>query len=177
MVKTLIVVDMQYDFVTGSLGTTEAQQIVPTVKEILREANERGDRIYFTQDTHAENYLETQEGKYLPIPHCVAGTSGWNIIEEISGYITPENTYTKRTFGSLKLTHNASFADMDEIILVGVCTDICVISNALILKAAFPEVPITIYENACAGTTSEAHEAALQTAKSCQVNVKTYKSS
>lgn len=175
MVKALIVIDMQNDFVSGSLGTTEAQRIVPTIQEILREANEHGDRIYFTQDTHAENYLETQEGKYLPVPHCVAGTPGWNILEELSSYSTPENTYTKRTFGSLKLAHNASFADMDEIILVGVCTDICVISNALILKAAYPEVPITIYENACAGTTPEAHAAALQTGKSCQVNVKTYK--
>ena len=170
MRKILIVVDMQNDFIDGSLGTAEAQKIVPTVKDIIETFN--GD-VYFTRDTHDENYLITQEGKNLPVPHCIKGSYGW----EISSALNTENCrgiIDKPTFGYLPiadaLLENGE-DNISEITLIGLCTDICVISNAMILKAAFPETKISVIASACAGVTPESHLNALETMKMCQINV------
>ncbi len=165
MSKTLIVVDMQNDFITGSLGTQQAQAILPNVKQKIRQYQENNDEILFTRDTHQTDYLNTPEGKKLPVEHCIEGTEGWKIAE---GLEVPGCTYIdKPTFG---WTHwnERSF---DEIELIGLCTDICVVSNALILKATFPEVEITVDANCCAGVTPETHQAALETMKMCQIHV------
>lgn len=163
--KTLIVIDMQNDFVTGSLGTKEAQAIVPNVKKKIQEYVNRGDQIIFTRDTHYSNYLETQEGKMLPVEHCIYDTEGWEIVDELE---VMNCIYVNKTSfgwdGWLKLNY-------EEIELIGVCTDICVISNALILKAQFPEVKITVDASCCAGVTPGLHEAALKVMKSCQINM------
>ncbi|MEY8524439.1 cysteine hydrolase [bacterium 1XD8-76] len=165
MKKTLIVVDMQNDFIDGSLGTKEAQAIVGNVKKKIGEYQARGDEIIFTRDTHRENYLDTSEGKKLPVEHCICGTKGWEIAEglEVPGSICID----KPTFG---WTH-WNDRNFEEIELVGLCTDICVVSNALILKAMFPETEITVDASCCAGVTRETHEAALQTMKMCQIRV------
>ena len=163
--KTLIVIDMRNDFVTGSLGPKEAQAIVPNVKKKIQEYVNRGDQIIFTRDTHYSNYLETQEGKMLPVEHCIYDTEGWEIVDELE---VMNCIYVNKTSfgwdGWLKLNY-------EEIELIGVCTDICVISNALILKAQFPEVKITVDASCCAGVTPGLHEAALKVMKSCQINV------
>ncbi|MGN0402810.1 MAG: cysteine hydrolase family protein [Acetatifactor sp.] len=165
MKKTLIVVDMQNDFVDGSLGTGEARAIVSRVKEKIREYQTRGDEIIFTRDTHHENYLKTPEGRKLPVEHCIQGTHGWQIVEglEVPGAVCID----KPSFG---WTHWGD-RDFEEIELVGLCTDICVVSNALILKATFPEVEITVDASCCAGVTPATHQAALETMKMCQINV------
>ena len=163
--KTLIVVDMQNDFVTGSLGTKEAQAIIPTVRKKIQEYVNRGDQIIFTRDTHYSNYLDTHEGKMLPVEHCMYTTKGWQIVE---GLEVPGCKYIdKETFG----WNNWNDYDYEEIELIGVCSDICVISNALILKAQFPETKITVDASCCAGVTPELHEAALKVMRSCQINV------
>ena len=163
--KTLIVVDMQNDFIDGSLGTREAQAIVPKVKEKIKEYQERGNEIIFTRDTHQSDYLNTPEGKKLPVEHCIEGTEGWEIAE---GLEVPGCSYiNKPTFG---WTH-WSERNFEEIELCGLCTDICVVSNALILKAEFPDAEITVDATCCAGVTPESHEAALTTMKMCQIHV------
>lgn len=164
--KTLIVVDMQNDFIDGALGTQEAQAIVPNVKKKIEEYEASGDAIVFTKDTHYSNYLETNEGKHLPVEHCIEGTRGWEISSELncSGYPIVE----KETFGNI---YWKSFFNFEEVELVGLCTDICVVSNALILKAMYPEINITIDASCCAGVTPESHKAALTTMKMCQINV------
>lgn len=167
--KALIVVDMQNDFITGSLGTAEAQEIVSNVKKKIQEYQSRGDKIIFTRDTHYSNYLQTQEGKNLPVEHCIMGESGWNIAEGLDD--VPNCFYIdKETFGSNKLP---SFIDnrIKEIELVGLCTDICVISNAIILKAAFPETIIKVDASCCAGVTPESHQNALSSMKMCQIKI------
>lgn len=165
MRKTLIVVDMQNDFIDGSLGTKEAQAIVPGVKAKIQKYLERGDEIIFTRDTHQKDYLSTQEGRKLPVEHCIEGTKGWRIAE---GLEVPGCEYIdKPAFGWI----HWSGRHFEEIELVGLCTDICVVSNALILKAAFPEVEITVDAGCCAGVTPQTHRAALETMKMCQVNV------
>ena len=166
MSKVLIVIDMQNDFVTGSLGSKEAQAIVPKVKAKIREYADRGDRIIFTRDTHGENYLETSEGKKLPVKHCIKGTEGWQIVSELA--TEPCEYVDKPSFGWLAWD---DFKENDEIELVGVCTDICVVSNALILKAKYPDAAISVDASCCAGVTPEKHEAALETMKSCQLDV------
>ena len=164
--KTLIVIDMQNDFISGSLGTKEAQAIVPNVKKKIEEYYARGDEIIFTRDTHFDNYLETSEGKHLPIKHCIMGTHGWKIADDLE---VPNCRYiNKPTFGWLGWNMTNNF---EEIELVGLCTDICVVSNALILKAMFPEISITVDASCCAGVIPETHKAALQTMKMCQINV------
>ena len=164
--KTLIVVDMQNDFVDGTLGTKEAQVIVPNVKKKIEEYKARGDEIIFTRDTHKNDYLKTNEGKHLPVEHCIEGTHGW-IIADVVNY--PEYRHiNKRTFGYTFWEYEAGFEDIE---LVGLCTDICVVSNALILKAQFPEINITVDASCCAGVTPESHQAALTTMKMCQINV------
>ncbi|MBM6966516.1 cysteine hydrolase family protein [Massilimicrobiota timonensis] len=172
MKKTIIVVDMQNDFVTGSLGTKEACKTVPVIEKLLKE--NQGNQIIFTQDTHHEDYLSTSEGKMLPVEHCMKGTMGWEIIPELKEWTHQAIMVEKPTFGSLKLPQLISQNQPEQIILVGVCSDICVISNALILKAYFPETPIIVYENACAGVTPDKHQAAIETMKSCQIDVQTY---
>ena len=165
MTKTLIVVDMQNDFIDGALGTKEAQAIVPNVKKKIEEYKSRGDEIIFTRDTHEANYLETNEGKHLPVEHCIYGTHGW----EIADGLEVENCsyVNKPTFGWI----NWNTHSFKEVEIVGLCTDICVVSNALILKAMFPEINITVDVSCCAGVTPESHNAALTTMKMCQINV------
>ncbi|NLY44252.1 MAG: cysteine hydrolase [Clostridiaceae bacterium] len=173
MNKYLIVIDMQNDFITGSLGTKEAQLIVPKVVDKVREYKEKGYTIIFTQDTHNTDYLETQEGLNLPIPHCIKCTTGWQICNELLEFC--DEVYEKETFGSIhlvkKLTEINKDNPIDEIELCGLCTDICVISNALLIKAFLPEVKITVDASCCAGTTPESHKNALEVMKVCQVNI------
>ena len=168
--KTLIVIDMQNDFIDGALGTTEAQAIVPKVKKKIEEYWERCDQVIFTRDTHYDNYLRSLEGKHLPIEHCIVNTDGWKITTELQPYVS--KVATKHTFGC---NHwDIGYYDLkntESIELVGLCTDICVVSNALILKANFPETEITVDASCCAGTTPENHKAALQVMKCCQINV------
>ena len=180
MKRTLIVIDMQNDFIDGALGTPEAQAIVPNVKKKIEEYRAAGNEIIFTRDTHTEDYLETNEGKYLPVPHCIHGTEGWQIPAEID---IPECEHIdKPTFGWTYWTSTQSpyendedttyyFRDLDEIEIIGLCTDICVVSNALILKANYPWANITVDASCCAGVTPESHKAALTTMKMCQINV------
>ena len=165
--KTLIVIDMQNDFIDGALGTPEAVAIVPKVKKKIEEYRERGDKIVFTQDTHFEDYLGTLEGEKLPVPHCIKDTHGWQIADGL--YIEGESVIEKYQFGypawdDLLIWH-------DEMELVGLCSDICVISNALIMKAMTRIREITVDASCCAGTTPENHKAALQVMKCCQINV------
>ena len=169
--RALIVVDMQNDFIDGSLGTKEAQAILSNVKNKIEQYKENNDVIIFTRDTHNEDYLETQEGKNLPVKHCVKDTKGWEISKELltEGY----KVINKDTFGSLELVDylKQDYKEFDEIELVGLCTDICVISNALLLRAALYNTTINVVEKACAGVTKEKHLAALETMRSCQINV------
>ena len=164
MKKTLIVIDMQNDFIDGALGTKEAVSIVPAVRKKIEEYKMRGDEIIFTRDTHGENYLETSEGKNLPVVHCVKGTHGWEIADGL--YTQGAQIIDKPSFG---YTGWDSFR-FESIELVGLCTDICVVSNALILKAAFPEIPISVDPSCCAGVTPKTHEAALETMRCCQIH-------
>lgn len=175
MKDVLIVVDMQNDFIDGSLGTKEAQAIVGNVKNKIREYLDAGKPVIFTMDTHEENYLDTFEGKHLPVPHCIQKTHGWYVREELAEMLNPETDdftfITKPTFGSDLLidalldTHGESFE------FCGLCTDICVISNVLITKAYFDSNEIVVDSSCCAGVTPEKHEAALEVMRSCQVEV------
>lgn len=167
MKKTLIVVDMQNDFIDGSLGTKEAQAIVPNVRKKIQEYKERGDRIIFTRDTHQTDYLSTPEGKKLPVEHCIQGTKGWQIADGL--YVEGCRCIDKPTFGWTYWKEEEMDGDIE---MVGLCTDICVVSNALILKATFPEVNITVDASCCAGVTPETHKAALETMKMCQIDVR-----
>ncbi len=169
MKKLLVVVDMQNDFVTGTLGSEEAVKIIPMVKSKIEEYKSANQSIIFTRDTHFENYLETQEGEYLPVVHCVKGTEGHEIISELE--IKDCEIFDKPNFGSIELSKQISLSEYEEIELCGLCTDICVVSNAIILKAQLPETKITVDPKCCAGVTVESHNAALLTMKMCQVNV------
>ena len=175
MHKVLIVVDMQNDFINGSLGSPEAQAIVPYVEnKILEYLNhDTEDDIYFTRDTHGEYYLSTLEGKNLPVKHCTYGTYGWQIISELHEYGNRSDyIINKYTFGYDNWENVIGNSEnIESIELVGVCTDICVVSNALILKALYPEVEIIVDASCCAGTTPEAHQAALRVMQSCQIAV------
>ncbi|MBQ8995044.1 MAG: cysteine hydrolase [Oscillospiraceae bacterium] len=172
MRKLLIVVDMQNDFVDGALGTKEAEAIVPNVKKKILTYPE--ENVVVTLDTHDEDYLNTQEGKHLPVVHCVKGTEGWLLNPEIASVTTKAKVFEKPTFGSVRLAESlkqlTEWEDI-ELELVGLCTDICVVSNALLLKAEMPEVPITVDASCCAGVTPESHEHALNTMRACQINV------
>ena len=165
MKKTLIVVDMQKDFIDGALGTGEAVAIVGNVKKKIAEYRANGDEIIFTRDTHQPGYLETNEGKHLPVLHCIEGTPGWEIYEGLT--VEGDMVVNKPTFGFLGW---AGYA-FEEVELVGLCTDICVVSNALILKATYPEITVKVDATCCAGVTPESHVAALATMKMCQVEV------
>lgn len=169
--KLLVVVDMQNDFVSGALGTREAADIVPYVVGKVVEAVNAGETVVFTQDTHNQDYLNTQEGRNLPVPHCVKGTEGWQIISQLQEYTVGRVCVEKPTFGSTALAHLAAQGGYDEIELVGLCTDICVISNAMLLKAALPEAKITVDSSCCAGVTPASHQNALGAMKMCQIAV------
>ena len=169
MTKLWTVVDMQNDFVDGSLGTKEAEGIVAHVKAKVEQYQEQGDTVIFTRDTHTEAYLDTQEGKKLPVVHCVKGTKGWEIIDCLQPYV--QTVFDKPTFGSVQLAHVVARGGYEQIELVGLCTDICVVSNALLLKAALPEIQICVDSACCAGVTPASHEAALTTMKMCQIEV------
>lgn len=170
MKSLLVVVDMQKDFIDGSLGTGEAVKIVGNVAEKIRGAKAEGTDVVFTYDTHLENYLETQEGKKLPVVHCVKGTPGWELDEALQEF--EGKTFEKPTFGSRELAQWAADEGYDRIELVGLCTDICVISNALLLKAYLPESVIAVDASCCAGVTPESHKNALEAMKMCQIEVK-----
>ena len=166
--KLLVVIDMQKDFITGPLGNDECRAIVPNVIEKIKSAKENGVVTICTMDTHDENYLKTQEGKHLPVKHCITGTDGWQLIPEIP---TPINKIEKPTFGSITLANTIKDLGVTEVELIGVCTDICVISNAFVIKAVNPEVTITVDASCCAGVTPESHINALQAMKACQINI------
>lgn len=175
MKKCLIIVDMQNDFIDGSLSNKSAQDIIPAILEELRTGGY--EHIVFTRDTHTKNYLNTPEGKRLPVEHCIMGTEGWElnqeILEDACFGCDSISFFDKPTFGSLGLlSHIQSQGDFDEVVVCGTCTDICVVSNVLILKTMKPDLNITVLGDACAGLTPEKHQAALEVMKSCQINVK-----
>lgn len=175
--KILAVIDMQNDFISGSLGTKEAQLILPKVCEKIKLAKLDGKQIYFTRDTHQENYMETQEGKHLPVSHCIYGTDGWNLAKEIADLVETEDAvWDKNTFGSKELAkfflQEHEKEPIEEIELIGLCTDICVISNALLWKAFLPEVSICVDSACCAGVTPESHTNALAAMKICQIEIR-----
>lgn len=165
MKRTLIVVDMQNDFISMALGTAEAVAILPRVREKIRQYAERGDEIIFTRDTHGEDYLDTPEGKKLPIKHCIRGSAGWQIADGL--YVDGCRVIDKPNFGW------TGWADLkiEQVELVGLCTDICVVSNALIIKATFPDARVSVDASCCAGVTPESHDAAITTMKMCQIEV------
>ena len=168
--KLLIVIDMQNDFIDGSLGTKEAVEIVPEVVKKIASVRAAGDTVVFTRDTHQSNYLQTQEGKNLPVLHCVEGSDGWQISSKLE--VGESLIFDKPSFGSLELAdYIATLCDLKEIELVGLCTGICVISNAFILKAKLPEVKITVDASCCACVTPESHKTAISAMKLCQINV------
>ncbi len=168
--KLLVVVDMQIDFVNGSLGSKEAEAIVGNVKNKIEQCKSEGWEIVFTRDTHPVEYLQTQEGKYLPVEHCIKDTEGWEIIPELRTYV--EHVIDKPTFGSTELVKYVGEENAECVELIGLCTDICVVSNALLLKANYPEMSISVDASCCAGVTVESHEAALMTMKMCQIQVR-----
>lgn len=165
MKKTLIVVDMQNDFIDMALGTKEAVAIVPKVKEKIQEYVQNGDEIIFTRDTHTENYLQTPEGKKLPVEHCIQRTKGWQIAEEL--YVEGCKIIDKPNFGWPHWNEE----HLEDVEIIGLCTDICVVSNALIIKATFPDANVKVDSNCCAGVTVETHEAALKTMAMCQIEI------
>ena len=173
MKKFLVAVDLQKDFVDGALGTAEAVQIVPRVVDKI---NSFDGEIIVTYDTHSDNYMETSEGKKLPVPHCIKGTDGWALERAVNTALNGKSftALEKPTFGSVelpKVIRELAGNEEFSVELIGLCTDICVVSNALLLKAHFPEVPISVDSGCCAGVTVESHNAALQTMKMCQIDI------
>jgi nicotinamidase-related amidase len=189
--KVLIVVDMQKDFVDGSLGTKEAQAIVPLVAETIKQMADKNTVCIFTKDTHDDDYMDTQEGKNLPVLHCIRGTAGHSIVDEVfeayscKDYKDPWEVYPlavtnplrveKPTFGSIELQDVLytmdSMEPIEEITLMGLCTGICVMSNAILAKATLPEVPVNVVADCCACVTPESHKTALEAMKLCQINI------
>ncbi len=191
--KILVVVDMQKDFVDGSLGTPEAQKIVPLVAETIEQMADPNTLVIFTKDTHPENYMETLEGKNLPVPHCIKGTAGHSIVDEVfNAYVNVIDKYKdayvaypmtdmnpirieKPTFGSIDFQNVLYTIDdiekIEEITLMGLCTGICVMSNAILAKATLPEVPVNVIADCCACVTPKSHKTALEAMKLCQINI------
>ena len=171
MRKVIVVVDMQNDFVDGSLGTAEAQAMLPRlVKKLSEERASDAADFVFTMDTHPAEYLQTAEGKKLPVEHCIKGSPGWKIVPQLQPFAAAARAVVEKpTFGSAELPKLA--ADYDEIELIGLCTDICVISNALLLKAFYPEKQICVDAACCAGVTQESHKNALAAMKMCQIDI------
>jgi len=170
MKEILIVVDMQNDFIDGALGSREAQAILPNVRALLEDF---AGEVFFTRDTHGEGYEDTQEGCKLPVRHCMQGTHGWQIAKSLLPYVKAENIFDKPTFGSRTLAEYLCLQHEREAIgritLVGLCTDICVISNAMLLKAFLPEVEIAVRASCCAGVTPQSHQNALDAMRACQI--------
>jgi len=170
--KILVVVDAQNDFITGALGNKECDVATNVIADEIRSG--KYDDVIFTRDTHDENYLNTQEGKKLPVPHCIRDTEGWQIRSELDALRKTE-PIDKETFGSTTLAGELQMLDEDQgiesITFVGLCTDICVISNALLVKASLPEVPIIVDAKCCAGVTPESHENALKAMEACQIQI------
>ena len=171
--KLLVIVDMQNDFITGALANIEGQKIVPGIVELIK--NFDGD-IIVTRDTHHENYLDTQEGKRLPVVHCIENTEGWKIVPEIQEALDakPESTVTyidKPTFGSIALGERVARKLYDKVELCGVCTDICVISNAMVIKACAIETNVAVHKDLCAGVTPDTHKTALDAMAGCQIDI------
>ena len=171
MKNYLVVIDMQNDFVTGALGTPEAVAILPRVKSIVDSFD---GEIVYTRDTHADDYLTTREGRHLPVKHCIYGSDGWQIVP--GTYKEGCKVFDKPTFGSIDLTDYLAKENVREeigsVTLIGVCTDICVVSNAMLIKARFPEIDVIVDSSACAGVTPDTHNAALTTMKMCQIIIK-----
>ena len=178
MKKITVVIDMQNDFLTGALANPDAVNIIPSVLEQIKSA----DYVMYTRDTHSENYLETQEGKNLPVPHCVIGTHGWQIVDELDpnniADIKMWHIVNKPTFGYVNIWMDMYFDDLVnwngedvEVTFCGTCTDICVVSNAMIVKSLYPELVVNVKADACAGLTPEKHNAALDVMSSCQINI------
>ena len=178
MKKITVVIDMQNDFLTGALANPDAVNIIPSVLEQIKSA----DYVMYTRDTHSENYLETQEGKNLPVPHCVVGTHGWQIVDELDpnniADIKMWHIVNKPTFGDVNIWMDMYFADLVnwngedvEVTFCGTCTDICVVSNAMIVKSLYPEMVVNVKADACAGLTPEKHQSALDVMSSCQINI------
>ena len=178
MKKITIVIDMQNDFLTGSLANPDAVSIIPSVLDQIKNS----DYVMYTRDTHSENYLDTQEGKNLPVPHCIEGTQGWQIVDDLA----PQNItdikmwhiVNKPTFGDVNIWMDMYFADLVnwngdgvEVTFCGTCTDICVVSNAKIVKSLYPELVVNVKADACAGLTPEKHKSALDVMSSCQINI------
>jgi len=169
--KILIAVDLQNDFITGALGTGEAVEMLPRA---VRKIKEFDGPVIFTMDTHGENYLETAEGRKLPVTHCVKNTEGWQLAPEIKALVGDNRVVEKPTFGSMELpglVMEFCRDELPEIEIIGICTDICVISNAMILKAAFPEASITVDSSCCAGVAPESHQRALGAMGACQIDI------
>ena len=175
MKKALIVIDMQNDFIDGSLGTKEASQIV---ERVVNKIKSNKGRVYLmaTRDTHENDYLSTQEGERLPVEHCIRQTAGWQIEKRVAAALGEDTpVIDKPTFGSVELAQKiASLPEIEEVELVGLCTDICVISNALLIKAFLPEVKVSVDAACCAGVTPQSHENALEAMRVCQIEIKTY---
>ena len=167
--EVLVVVDMQKDFIDGALGTKEAEDIVENVAEKIRSFD---GEIVFTRDTHTEKYMETQEGRKLPVPHCIRGSEGWQLDQRLKALCTSDcKVFDKPTFGSVELAEYLRKQAPEKITLIGLCTDICVISNAIMLKAFLTETEIAVVESCCAGVTPESHKNALEAMKMCQITV------
>lgn len=171
--KVYCVIDMQNDFIDMALGTKEAQAIVDPMAEFLQARDRENTIVFATRDTHHDNYMDTNEGKHLPVPHCIEGTKGWKINKKITAAIENAAVINKPNFGIAADTWKKYLKDIDvtEIELMGLCTDICVISNALALKTAFPEIPVRVRKDLCAAVTPETHEAAIKTMGMCQVDI------
>ena len=168
MGKILVVVDMQRDFIDGSLGTAEAVAVLPYVREKVASFD---GKVLFTRDTHGADYMETEEGWHLPVPHCIKGTDGWQIHPDLDA-LRVTVPIDKPTFGSVALVDVLrEEKDVEEIVFLGLCTDICVISNAMLVKAYFPEIPLTVDARGCAGVSPESHERALAAMEVCQIKI------
>lgn len=180
MSKLLLVIDMQNDFIDGVLGNAECQAIVPKVIARMKQAHEDGWKILCTADTHEQDYLQTGEGTRLPVAHCIRGTHGAELIEDIkllertfsAQTFLPEHPYEKPAFGSSALSRTLKAYDFDEIEIVGVCTDICVLSNAIILRSDHPDIALSVNASACAGVTPQSHRIALEAMRGCQITIR-----
>ena len=171
--RILAVIDMQNDFIDGVLGTAEAQGIVGNTVKCVADFMESGAEVVYTRDTHFDNYMDTQEGRRLPVPHCIKGTHGWEICDELKRLQGSDSRiFDKLTFGSVELAaYLGTIEELESVTLVGLCTDICVISNAMVIKAYLPEVPVRVLADCCAGVTPESHENALNAMRVCQIEV------
>ena len=171
MKELFVVIDMQNDFLTGALKNDDAVSIIGNIRKALDDAIARGATVAFTRDTHTPDYLRTREGRLLPVPHCIVGTDGHKITAELSSYAQNVVIFDKPTFGSVELAEYAAKAKFDTVTLVGVCTDICVISNAFTLKSVLPEAEITVLADCCAGVTKDSHNTALSAMRAAQINI------